>query len=180
MEVQALYQKAIAFATIRHMQKSQTVKGTDMPYVVHLSNVAMEVLMAAPHSPGLNLGFAIQVALLHDTIEDTATTEADLSAEFGAQVAESVLALSKNHHLPTAEQMPDCLRRIALLPTEVGTVKLADRITNLQPPPALWDAAKIAAYQQQARDIAAALGHCNPYLHQRLLSQIEAYGQWVK
>ena len=73
-EVQTLYQDAIKFATLKHLEKRQKVKGTKLPYVVHLSNVAMEILMAAPLSTDFNLIYAIQVALLHDTIEDTNTT----------------------------------------------------------------------------------------------------------
>ena len=73
MEAQALYQEAIKFATAKHLEKDQKVPGTDLPYVVHVSNVAMEILIASSHSGNFNLGFAVQVALLHDTMEDTST-----------------------------------------------------------------------------------------------------------
>lgn len=39
MEAQTLYQEAIKFATAKHLEKEQKVSGTDLPYVVHLSNV---------------------------------------------------------------------------------------------------------------------------------------------
>ena len=43
-----------------------------------------------------DLDFAVQVALLHDIIEDTATTYDELAEHFGSKVADGVLALTKN------------------------------------------------------------------------------------
>src|ERR1019366_7794812 len=130
MEVQKLYQEAIKFATAKHLEKEQKVPGTDLPYVVHLSNVAMEIIIAAFNSDKFNLGFAVQVALLHDTIEDTSTDFEELENKFGVDIANAVLSLTKNSELPKEEQMQDCLTRIKKLQTEVWAIKLADRITN--------------------------------------------------
>lgn len=41
--------------------------------------------------------------------------------------------------VPGSEQMEDSLRHIRLRPKEIWAIKLADRITNLQPPPSHWD-----------------------------------------
>ena len=43
---ETLYQEAIKFASCKHQKKNQKVKGAELPYVVHLSNVAMEILVA--------------------------------------------------------------------------------------------------------------------------------------
>ena len=134
MELQSLYQEAIKIATYKHMEKRQIVKGTKLPYVVHVSNVTMEIFMAAFHTRNFNLEFAIPVALLHDTIEDTTTTLEELDTHFGNAVAEGVMALTKNEGLPEEQQTLDSLTRIKQLKKEVWAVKLADRITNLQPP----------------------------------------------
>ncbi|MBZ5857607.1 hypothetical protein [Flavihumibacter profundi] len=48
--------------------------GSDLPYVVHLSNVTMGIIIAGFHTENFDTAFAIQVALLHDTIEDTSAT----------------------------------------------------------------------------------------------------------
>ena len=77
MQIQSLYQKAIKFAAAKHAAQNQTIPGTNLPYVVHLSNVAMEILIASFHSENFDLGFAVQVALLHDTLEDTSATFAE-------------------------------------------------------------------------------------------------------
>ena len=54
---------------MKHIEKNQLVPGTNLPYVVHLSNVAMEILVAAQHAANVNLGYALQLALLHDTYD---------------------------------------------------------------------------------------------------------------
>ena len=171
-EVQTLYQDAIKFATYKHMEKRQKVKGTKLPYVVHLSNVAMEIFMAAPHSEDFNLIYAIQAALLHDTIEDTQTTFDEIKENFGEDIAIAVLALSKNEKLPKDKQIPDSLARIKKLQREVWAVKLADRITNLQPPPPNWSRAKNIKYLKESQTILEELKDGNPYLAKRLEDKI--------
>src|ERR1017187_6386526 len=107
METQTLYQEAIKFATAKHLEQEQKVPGTDLPYVVHLSNVAMEIIIASFNSNNFNVGFAVQVALLHDTIEDTSTDFGELENKFGVEIAKAVSALTKNKELPKKQQMQD-------------------------------------------------------------------------
>ena len=177
MKTQSLYQKAIKFATAKHTAQNQTIPGTNLPYVVHLSNVAMEILIASFHTENFDLDFAVQVALLHDTLEDTSTTFAELEKEFGEDIAKAVLALTKNDKLPKGEQLPDCLRRIKILQPEVWAVKLADRITNLQPPPPHWNKERKINYREEARLIVSELRDGNEYLARRLEEKIEEYGR---
>ena len=92
-DIQSLYQQAIKFATLKHVEQDQKVPDTELPYVVHLSNVAMEILIAGSNTNGFDLGFAVQVALLHDTIEDTSTTFDELVNTFGLPIAMAVSAL---------------------------------------------------------------------------------------
>jgi len=177
--IQSSYQKAILFAAQKHVDKVQTIPGTKIPYVVHLSNVAMEILMAAPHTPDFNLNFAVQVALLHDTLEDTNTSFEELTHVFDKEVAEAVAALTKNDHLPVADKMLDSLHRITQLSKEVWAVKLADRITNLQIPPAHWNHAKKQQYHREALIILEKLQGGNAYLEQRLAHKIQAYTSYL-
>jgi guanosine-3',5'-bis(diphosphate) 3'-pyrophosphohydrolase len=124
MEIQTLYQKAIQFATTKLLVQRQLVPGTELPYVVHLSNVAMEILVAGSQTEKFDLGFAMQVALLHDTLEDTATTFEELVFRFGSAIAEAVAAFSKNGGLPNAQQMVDSLARIEKINLEAFVKKL--------------------------------------------------------
>ena len=179
MEAQKLYQEAIIFATEKHLEKEQKVPGTDLPYVVHLSNVAMEIIIASFNSDNFNLDFAIQVALLHDTIEDTTTDFGELKNKFGVTIAEAVSALTKNKELPKEQQMQDSLTRIKKLQPEVWAIKLADRITNLQPSPPNWDNEKKIKYQKEARIILSELRVGNDFLARRLETKIVEYGNYL-
>ena len=107
--IQTLYQRAIRFAGERH--GDQKMPSSNASYLVHLAHVAMEVMVAAPQSTDFDLEFALQVALLHDVIEDTPTTLEEVRGYFSEPVAEAVLALTKNELLPANEQIPDSLKR---------------------------------------------------------------------
>lgn len=173
MELQDIYQDAIRFAGERHFQ--QNVPGFKANYVVHLSNVAMEVIMAAQNTPNFDLPFAVQVALLHDTLEDTHTSFSEINDEFGQEVAQAVLALTKNDQLPVADQIFDSIMRIKKLSHEVWAVKLADRIANLQPPPDHWNPERIEKYKQQSTEILILLKEGNTFLADRLERVIKKY-----
>ena len=75
--------------------------------------------------------------------------------------------------------MQDSIVRIRKQPKEVWMVKLADRITNLQPPPKHWNKAKVKKYRNGAILILEKLGEANPYLAQRLNKKIAEYGQYL-
>jgi (p)ppGpp synthase/HD superfamily hydrolase len=174
---QDLYTAAADFAAAAHL--GQTVPGGELPYLLHVTLVAMEVAAALRAEPGHDEDLAMQCALLHDTVEDTAVTYEQVAAAFGRGVADGVLALSKDPALPREQQMPDSLCRIAAQPREVWLVKLADRIINLQRPPQYWQPDKIAGYQEEARSILVALGAASPTLAARLEAKIADYGAYL-
>ncbi len=167
------YILAYRFAADAH--NNQKFPGTEWPYIVHISMVCMEVLGALAEEPTTDGDLAVQCALLHDTLEDTDTTYESLKEWFGESVADGVRALTKDPSLPREERMEDSLRRISQQPSEVGMVKLADRITNLQPPPDDWTDAKKRSYLDQAREIHNALQHTSPYLSRRLTEKMTSY-----
>jgi len=176
---QEIYQRAIKFAGEKH--KDQKMPGSNSNYLLHISNVSMEILMAYAAEKNFDVDFAIQLAILHDTIEDTNTEFGELKETFGERVAQGVLALSKNENLPSKEeQMLDSLLRINQLEKEVGMVKLADRITNLQEPPYYWDKVKKEKYRKEAEIISETLINKNDYLNNRLENKIEEYIQYLK
>ena len=173
--IQTIYQETIAFAALKHGNQKMP---TGLPYVVHLSNVAMEVFMAHKEEPNFNIEFAIQLALLHDVLEDTPLSFKELEDTFGNLVATGVLALTKNTSLDKKYQMQDSLARIVKQGSEVAIVKLCDRITNLQKPPVKWDKEKIKKYHLQAVTIAQALGGKNSYLDKRIREKIQEYNTY--
>jgi len=176
--IQELYQKAIKYAGDKHSK--QLVPGTNSNYLLHIANVAMEVLVAYSHSESFDIAYAIQVAILHDTIEDTSSTYEEIKELFGEDIANGVQALTKNENLSTKEEMMlDSLRRINEQLDEVGLVKLADRITNLQHPPPHWSQEKVKKYLNEAKLISKSLQNKNEYLSDRIERKIVGYGKFV-
>lgn len=171
------YVRALHLAARCHGE--QKVPGTELPYVVHVVSVCAELLPALELERPPLAEAAMQAALLHDVLEDTPLSYAELVREVGEQVAALVASLTKDSALPKAERMADSLRRILLQPPEAAMVKLADRVTNLAPPPAFWSRDKKAAYRDEARAILAALGHASPLLAARLAARIDAYEAYL-
>jgi hypothetical protein len=180
---QELFSTAWNFASEAHARKPKNVPGTVYPYINHLGHVVMEVMTALAQSKTSDdikkPYLAVQCALLHDVIEDTDATYKQIVTEFGKEVAEGVLALTKNKKLQKEEQMKDSLERIRVEPKEVWMVKLADRITNLQPPPSHWDKDKIIRYREEASKIHQALESADTMLSLRLLEKIGAYEKYI-
>lgn len=171
--LQSAWLAAWSFAARAH--RTQKFPGTDLPYLVHIGAVSMEIFAAHHELPFTRPELAVQCALLHDTLEDTPTDEAELVSRFGAEVAAGVRALTKNATLAKSEAMADSLRRIREQPVEVWAVKLADRISNLGPPPSHWTAEKIAGYAEEAQTILDALGEAHEPLARRLAERIAQY-----
>ncbi|MBI3327271.1 MAG: bifunctional (p)ppGpp synthetase/guanosine-3',5'-bis(diphosphate) 3'-pyrophosphohydrolase [Nitrospinae bacterium] len=175
---QDTYIKAYRFAAKAHHR--QTVPGTDLPYIMHVSFVCMEVLAALTREKGHDENLAVQCALLHDVIEDTDATYEQVKAGFGEAVANGVFALSKDKALAKHLQLADSLRRIRQQRQAVWMVKLADRITNLQPPPSYWTRDNIVRYREEAMQIHQVLKDASPSLAARLLSKIEEYKAYME
>jgi (p)ppGpp synthase/HD superfamily hydrolase len=171
---QEKYVAALKYAAAAH--SGQKVSGSDLPYVVHVAMVAMEVIAAVQAEDGLDVDLAVQCALLHDVIEDAGKSYEDLEKTFGKKVADGVLALTKSSKIESkSEKMADSLARVKEQPREIGMVKLADRIVNLQPPPAHWSAEKKSKYREEAIQIHEALKGSSSFLAERLLKKVSEY-----
>jgi len=83
-------------------------------------------------------GLAIQAALLHDTVEDTAASLDDVEEAFGGEVAllvDGVTKLSKIHFQSQAEHQAENYRKLIVSMSSdirVLIVKLADRLHNMR------------------------------------------------
>lgn len=171
------YLDALRFAAERH--RGQLVPGTDLPYVVHVTAVAAEVMGALARERFADPDLAVQCAVLHDTLEDTATEVDEIVARFGSRIAAGVQALTKDASLPKAARMADSLRRIREQPEEVWIVKLADRIVNLGRPPDGWSPEKRRAYRVEAGEILRVLAGASLHLADRLAQRMEAYQAFI-
>jgi (p)ppGpp synthase/HD superfamily hydrolase len=118
---------AVSFAIRAH--GAQTRKGGDIPYVSHVLAVASLVLEA-----GGDEDMAI-AGLLHDTIEDTAATAAEIEDRFGRRVAMIVVGCTDTDEHPKPPWRPRKERYLAHLrspdtPADVLTVSRADKLHN--------------------------------------------------
>ncbi len=102
------------------------------PYLVHPLEVAL-VLAEMKMDP-----VAVAAGLLHDSVEDTSVTIADIRKEFGEQVAhivEGVTKISKIDFATREEQQAENLRKMMLAMVDdirVVLIKLADRLHNMR------------------------------------------------
>lgn len=119
------WQIAASFAARKH--HGQLRKDGKTPYFAHVVRVAFTTSALF----GCNDPTAIAAALTHDLIEDTTTDYEDLEDRFGAEVADMVVALTKNMSLPEAARERDYEARLAKADWRVRLVKLADAYDNV-------------------------------------------------
>jgi (p)ppGpp synthase/HD superfamily hydrolase len=175
MDLQDSYNEAWLFAAGAHA--GQTLTASTLPYAVHLAMVANEVMAADREAPIQRLAETVQIALLHDVLEDTAVPFEELQTRFGEFVAEGAQRLSK---MVNGEKLPFdiYLERLATGAPQYAIVKLCDRITNLQPPPSTWARSRIADYDVESQRILAALGHAHEPSAERLRAKIDHYRRY--
>ena len=104
---------------------------TGAPYSEHLLE-ALEVLV---RGAGVTTTDVLVTALLHDVVEDTTATLADVQAAFGPEVEELVDWVTKPPVEGKAAKRAAkvaYLRRLRDAPREAILVKLADRVSNIQ------------------------------------------------
>ena len=148
----ALLLKALAFAAHKH--RDQRRKDPEAsPYINHPIALA-DVLV---NEGGVTDVEVLCAALLHDTVEDTATTPEELGAAFGARVARIVAEVTDDKTLPKAERKRLQVEHAGGLSPEAKLVKLADKICNLRDvaerPPAKWDRARQREYFDWAKRV---------------------------
>src|SRR3954454_11389636 len=108
------------------------IRKSGEPYITHPVAVA-QVLAEL----GLDVETLI-AAILHDTIEDTPLTQAEITAEFGESVAElvdGVTKLDKLHFRDRQEAAAESFRKMLLAMSRdlrVIMIKLADRLHNMR------------------------------------------------
>ncbi len=118
--------KAIGFAARRH--EGQTRKDGLTPFVAHPVRVMLCVLREFGETDPETLAAAV----LHDTIEDTATDFDDIEREFGPGVARMVAALTKDKRLPEDEREARYFEGLREAPFGARLCKIADTLDNLR------------------------------------------------
>jgi guanosine-3',5'-bis(diphosphate) 3'-pyrophosphohydrolase len=154
---------ALAFAADKH--KNQRRKDADAsPYINHPIALANLLLNEA----GVEDQRVLIAAVLHDTIEDTDTTEQELVRHFGKDVADIVLEVTDDKALPKAERKRLQIEHAAHISRRAKLVKLADKICNLRDitasPPADWSVDRKREYFDWAKSVVDELRGVHPGL----------------
>jgi guanosine-3',5'-bis(diphosphate) 3'-pyrophosphohydrolase len=162
--------RAIEFAARKH--RMQRRKDHDAsPYINH-PIALMSVLCV---EAGVHDVCVLAAAALHDTVEDTETTLAEIEAEFGSQIAGVVAEMTDDKALPKAERKRLQIERASHKSLEAAFVKLADKICNLRDmassPPANWNIDRRREYFEWAKAVVDRLPCVNAQL--RMLFEAE-------
>jgi guanosine-3',5'-bis(diphosphate) 3'-pyrophosphohydrolase len=149
---------ARAYAFSEHAHGGQK-RLSGEPFIGHSAEIARILI-------DLNLvdTDTIAAALLHDVIEDTDTTLAELQAEFGSQTAQLVDGVTKIGHLrfqSREQRQVENYRKLLLSMARdirIIMIKLADRVHNMRTLEYLPEE-KRQRISQETRDIYAPLAH---------------------
>ena len=158
--------RALEFAAHKHRDQRRK-DALASPYINHpiaLANVLV-------HEGKVDDPTVLSAALLHDTVEDTETTPAELREVFGEKIAGIVLEVTDDKNLLKAERKRLQIEHAAHLTREAKLVKLADKICNVRDvayhPPAKWDLTRRREYFEWAKAVVDQLRGVHPGLERK-------------
>jgi guanosine-3',5'-bis(diphosphate) 3'-pyrophosphohydrolase len=129
---EAKLEKAEAFAKKKH--KHHIRKDGKTEYWHHLAQVVRNV-----KAMGISDEDVLCAAWLHDTIEDTATDYDDIEEAFGSEVAQMVVAVTKDKRLPENERESAYISQLEAASWKAQVVKLGDIWANLEDLPSGYE-----------------------------------------
>lgn len=155
--------RALAFAAERHSGQRRKDAAAS-PYINH--PIALADVLA---NEGSVLDVVVlSAAMLHDTIEDTATTAGEIEARFGTRIATVVVEVSDDCSLDKATRKLRQVEHAPHLSPEAKLVKLADKICNLRDilasPPVHWPLQRQQAYFDWSAQVIAGVRGVHPQL----------------
>ncbi len=135
---------AVSFACKAHVdQRRKNKEGA--PYVNHPVSVATFLSQA-----GITDVNVLCAAVLHDTVEDTATSLYTLSNTFGDDVASFINECSDDKSLAKVERKKLQIEHFRGASCEAKCIKLADKLDNLtsllNDPPLMWSPQVVKGY----------------------------------
>jgi (p)ppGpp synthase/HD superfamily hydrolase len=126
MDSHVLIDSALIFAARAHAKQRR--KSTDVPYIIHPVGVMMVLVECNETDPEL-----LAAALLHDTVEDTGVTLAELRTHFGEHVAQIVDGCSEPDKGDTWEHRKEhTIAYLKTAPRDIALVSAADKLHNVR------------------------------------------------
>lgn len=154
---------AISFAAHKHRDQRRKDFAAS-PYINHPIGLANVLANEA----GIEDERVLIGAILHDTIEDTETTEQELIREFGKDIADIVMEVTDDKTLSKAERKQLQIEHAGTISRRAKLVKLADKICNLRDivnnPPDGWSLERKRAYFDWAKAVVDGLRGVHPAL----------------
>ena len=173
-----IFIKAVAFAADKHRnQRRKDVEAS--PYINH--PIALANVLA--NEGGIANKDVLCAAILHDTVEDTETTEEELRLAFGDKITTIVLEVTDDKSLAKDERKQQQVDHAPHISIEAKMVKLADKISNLRDiissPPANWELERKQDYFKWADNVVAGLRGTNIKL-ERVFDDLIVKGKMLK
>lgn len=156
---------AILFAAKKHEgQIRKDAQGS--PYFTHPILVAQALLEIG----GVTDTSTLVAAILHDTIEDTKTTQSEIRDAFGEEILQIVLEVTDDKSLEKMERKRLQVIHAPYISDKAKAIKLGDKLINcrdiLNSPPKNWTLARRREYIQWAADVVEHLRNTNTPLEQ--------------
>lgn len=123
MKYNNLVEHATSFAADKH--KNQYRKERGLLYISHLVGVALIL-----KKYGFN-DTVIAGGLLHDTLEDTDTTEAEILENFGQEILDMILQVTNDDTLPWKDKKQKYIDTVRMSSDSAKAIALADKIHNM-------------------------------------------------
>ncbi|MEP6906142.1 MAG: HD domain-containing protein [Gemmatimonadales bacterium] len=159
--------RAAAFAAQRHQDQRRKGK-SDRPYIGHTLEVAELIATVG----GVENVHVLAAAILHDTVEDTATTSAEIGRRFGPKIQKLVAEVTDPPGLKGQKRRDWQVEHVRRISRGAKLIKLADRISNvgeiMTDPPRHWDLERRKRYYQWSTRVVGAIGRVNPPLEDLL------------
>ncbi len=167
---------ALQFATIKH--RHQRRKNSEaIPYINH----PIEVTTTLWKIGGIREINTLMAALLHDTLEDTNTTEQEILEQFGEEVLSLVKEVTDDINLPKQQRKLTQIETAPYKSIAAKQIKLADKICNIYDiaysPPCDWSLERRQEYLDWTVKVTAGLRGVNPALenhYDTVLSEAQA------
>ena len=153
---------AIEFAAHKHRDQRRK----DLPKSPYINHPIAVARLLWQH--GVTDPVVILASVLHDTLEDTSTTHAELVERFGEAVAATVLEVTDDKSLPKGRRKELQIEHAPNLSTAAKLVKLADKTCNVrdmvESPPHEWSSERRYEYFVWAERVVEGLRGVNASL----------------
>jgi GTP diphosphokinase / guanosine-3',5'-bis(diphosphate) 3'-diphosphatase len=157
--------QALHFAAEKH-DGQQRKDAKKSPYINHPIAVT-EILWRVG---GVRDMTTLVASLLHDTIEDTETSQDELRQKFGEGVLNLVMELTDDKSLPKAERKQQQIVNAPHKSQQARQIKLADKISNVHDithfPPSDWPHQRKLDYLDWSEKVIDGLRGHNPALEE--------------